>query len=655
MTGDRNGYASITGGVAELKHERMATFKQSLEQIVQLALERQAGLGSLPTIADDQSVIQGLRSLPRRLPPEGHEHGLEGSMKLLFEQVLPVLAQGQAGPRYYGFVTGGTLPSALLTDMVVSMLDANVQVHLPKETLSTVIEKYALDMVLDAMHMDRSQWTGTFTTGATTSNLLALSCARQATVQRACRIRKRRRRQAAADKSEPTARLYDYGQPDEDDQETDQVDGHDWDPAEDGLSGIDVPPVRVFVSQAHASVQKSAAILGIGRRNVIDLGRPYEKTQTSTKLAHSINQSSLDEEDEEQFEALLRAETLDFDLAKLEEALKECNDRAEAAIVVVGMGEVVTGALTDQTLAIRLMCDKYGAWLHMDAAFAAFVCLHDEYHWVSTHMGVCDSLTSDAHKTLNVPYDCGILFVKKHTSLRESTLFIPPDESQTFSHHESFMDDVCGPSPYGLSAASYLNASRMALGEKPSDAEILAATLPSPLHRNLENSRRFRALPVYISLLSQGHRGTREMVERQLAFADRVRQWLRSSKYYQVLTPATSALSARDPTNGRMRAAPGEKNPPRWEHDYWATTVVLFRAHPQECPVAAFRDAKQGHVRLIDAIKQNRRIYVSPGGYCGLGAVRLAVSNWFTGVDGDRDFDITTQALSEVMETGAVQ
>lgn len=138
-------------------------------------------------------------------------------------------------------------------------------------------------------------------------------------------------------------------------------------------------------------------------------------------------------------------------------------------------------------------------------------------------------------------------------------------------------------------------------------------------------------------------------MERQLAFAARIRAWMRESAYYQVLTPATSALSNAEPTNGRFRAAPGERNPPRWEHEYWATTVVLFRAHPRSCPVEAFRDPKQGHLRLIEAINVTRKIYVSPGGYCGLGGVRLAVSNWLTGVDGDADLDTTIGVLTQVM------
>lgn len=104
-------------------------------------------------------------------------------------------------------------------------------------------------------------------------------------------------------------------------------------------------------------------------------------------------------------------------------------------------------------------------------------------------MGVCDSLTSDAHKSLNVPYDCGILFVKKHSAIRESTQFIPPDESRTFMDHACYLDDICGPSRFA-GGPSYLSTNTMlSQDDDPSDMEMLAATLPSPLHRNLVCSR----------------------------------------------------------------------------------------------------------------------------------------------------------------------
>lgn len=134
------------------------------------------------------------------------------------------------------------------------------------------------------------------------------------------------------------------------------------------------------------------------------------------------------------------------------------------------------------------------------------------------------------------------------------------------------------------------------------------------------------------------------MVERQLAFAARVRSWMRACSYYEVLTPR-GALDRSEVQN--------EDAQKKWTHGFWATTVVLFRAHPQNCPIPAFRAS---HLRLMEAIKSTRQIYVSPCVYAGMGALRIAVSNWCTGLGGengsesDFDFDVTTKTLLQVMQ-----
>lgn len=321
---------------AELSHESFASFQDGLEKIKALALDRQTDLHSIPTIAKAAAIQEGLQSLPTRLPNEGDQLGLEKTLDLLFTTIIPTLASGQAGPRYFGFVTGGTLPSALLTDMVVSILDANVQVHLPKETLSTVIEQHALTMVKQLLNLDLHVWTGTFTTGATASNLLALASARQSVLQR---IVQKKRSQEGQEQGGALG-----------------VPLPAWDPAEDGIGGEDSPRCKVFVCQAHASIKKTAAILAIGRKNVIDVGKSTNSTLAGDIPSHG---------DADYISAA--AATLEFDLVALEDALRQCKQLGEGAIVVVGMGEVMTGALTDQTPALASLCKTYDAWLHMDA------------------------------------------------------------------------------------------------------------------------------------------------------------------------------------------------------------------------------------------------------------------------------------------------
>ncbi len=236
-------------------------------------------------------------------------------------------------------------------------------------------------MLVEMLSLE-GKWTGTITTGATASNILALGCARDALYRRM---------------------------------------GHD---PEEGPGSR----VSVFVALPHASIKKAASIVGIGRNNVRDMSS--------------------------------RMQILDFDLPRLEEELAV----SPCSIVVVGFGEVNTGALTAQIPALRALCDKYNAWLHIDAAFSAFVALLPEFSpWASAHLSMADSITSDAHKQLNVPYDAGLLFLP-----------VKGDPAR------SELDELCGP---GSGAApAYLSA-----GSVSNDSELQEqiAGYPSPLNVNL--------------------------------------------------------------------------------------------------------------------------------------------------------------------------
>ncbi|PWO00405.1 PLP-dependent transferase [Tilletiopsis washingtonensis] len=524
-----------------------------------------------PFVAPAAALDRALVVLPDELPEHGL--GLSRTTRVLLDDVAPALNPGQAGSRYFGFVTGGVLPSAAVADQLVTILDANVQVHLPTETVATLVEVHALKLTLSLLSLPVQRWTGTVTTGATSSNVLALACGRDAVLKRAMAAR-----------------------------------GHaDWDMAEDGLA--DAPAVTVYVALPHASIKKAAAIVGIGRARVVDLGQRVSVADSATA---------------EQL-ARARAAALDFDLDALEVRLAADSAAKQGAIVVVGMSEVNTGALAAQTPALRQLCDRYGAWLHIDAAFGAFASLVPGFEWVAEHLNLADSITSDAHKQLNVPYDCGLLFVQRHSP----------------TAHHSPLDELCGPGRG--SAPAYLAAPPKEEGEGSTDPVLAArreylGALPSPLFRNIENSRRFRALPLYAVLLSQGREGFRELVLRNVAFARRLEAWLRAEPCFDVLTPQCDAPK------------PDVSGPQPW-CGAWGYTIVLFAAS-SEAPTC-FR-GEGGGARLAQAIKDTQLVYMSATVWGGQRAVRAAISNWSTGTGSeDLDFTVTTEALRTVMRKAA--
>lgn len=477
-------------------------------------------LANCRVIAAKDDLDKAREVLPVRLTDQGL--GEEAATQLLLDTIAPALAAGQAGPRYYGFVTGGVTPVALAADVVASSYDSNVQVHLPNDTISTHVESLALDLVLDLLDIPVATFGGrTVTTGATASNVIGLALGREFAVGR--------------------------------------VKGQDWSVAEDGLGGVDID---VLCAGAHASIKKAAAINGIGRSRVLDL------TDEST-----------------------HDEPVAFDMAKLDQHLKAAKERGRGVIVCPSYGEVNTGAFTPNMTEIRRLCDEYGAWVHLDAAFGGFGALHEDFAAeVREGMMLADSLTLDGHKWLNVPYDCGLFYTR--SSKLHQTVFGP-----------------------GASAPAYLSTG--------------VTDIPSPLNVGIENSRRFRALPLYCSLIAYGKEGYQDIIRRNIAYARAVERWLRTdaSLYYDVLTPPST-------TGGQ-------------DGKFKILNIVLF-APKRSCGKANLQGEDAGS-QLVKTVNESGEMYLTATRWQGRSAARLAVSNHLTGLN-DRDLEIVKKRLMEVMQ-----
>jgi glutamate/tyrosine decarboxylase-like PLP-dependent enzyme len=125
-----------------------------------------------------------------------------------------------AGPRYFGFVIGGSLPAAVGADWLTSAWDQNAGMFVASPAAAAA-EEVAAGWLLELLGLPRSATTG-FTTGATMANFTALAAARQAVLARA-----------------------------------------GWDVGEDGLFGA--PQVHVLVgAERHATVDLALRYLGLG-------------------------------------------------------------------------------------------------------------------------------------------------------------------------------------------------------------------------------------------------------------------------------------------------------------------------------------------------------------------------------------------------------
>jgi glutamate/tyrosine decarboxylase-like PLP-dependent enzyme len=129
------------------------------------------------------------------------------------------------GPRYFGFVTGGTLPAALAANWLSSAWDQNAAMYI-MSPVGAVLEEISIQWLVDALGLPAGT-NGTFTTGATMANFTCMAAARH-------RV------------------LANLG----------------WDVEKDGL--FEAPPITVIVGEeAHVSLSKTLGLLGLGRDRVI--------------------------------------------------------------------------------------------------------------------------------------------------------------------------------------------------------------------------------------------------------------------------------------------------------------------------------------------------------------------------------------------------
>lgn len=211
-----------------------------------------------------------------------------------------------------------------------------------------------------------------------------------------------------------------------------------WDVESKGLNGA--PAVRVLVGEhAHATIFVALRLLGLGDENAIRV----------------------------------RAD----DAGRMDpEALAAELERGEGpAIVCAQAGEVNTGCF-DPFPALAEICEQHDAWLHVDGAVGLWAASSRKFDSLTEGLERADSWSTDAHKWLNVPYDCGFIAVADPDHLRGAM---------------------------GISAP-YLKPA--------SDARDSYQYVP-------ESSRRARGFPLYAALRSLGRNGVAELVERSSSLA----------------------------------------------------------------------------------------------------------------------------------------
>jgi glutamate/tyrosine decarboxylase-like PLP-dependent enzyme len=380
--------------------------------------------------------------LDEGLPDQGL--GTEAVLNKMEHVILPTLS-GSAGPRYLGFVTGGSTPAAVAGDLLVTMTDQNLSDR--SQATATAVEHHTLTMLRELFGLP-SEFEGAFVTGGTQANLVGLAVGRQWASERM-----------------------------------------GFDAAEDGLAGH--PPIPVLAAAPHASLLKAASVLGLGRKSRV----PVSCEPDSERM----------------------------DIPSLEAALRGL--KGAPAIVAASAGTVTTTAFDDLVRTADL-CERYNAFLHVDGAFGLFAATVPSLASRLEGLQRADSVATDAHKWLNVPYDAGLAFTR-HLALQERVF---------------------------QANAAYLSA-------------VERGDL---FHRTPENSRRWRALPAWMALQAYGREGVAAVVSRCCDLAAALGRWIEASEEYELLAPVTlnivcfaprhadpAVILGRLATDGRCFLSPG--------------------------------------------------------------------------------------------------
>ena len=213
-----------------------------------------------------------------------------------------------------------------------------------------------------------------------------------------------------------------------------------WDVEADGLQGA--PEITVVASaERHVTIDAALRYLGLGSRRVVAVDADQHGRIRPAALAAALR------------------------------------DVEGPVVVCLQAGNVNTGACDQFTDCIDA-AKSHDAWVHVDGAFGLWAAAAESTRPLVAGVAAADSWATDAHKWLNVPYDCGLAIIADSSA-----------QAGSMGAH-----------------ASYL---------------VQGGPVPDQMDLVPEFSRRGRGFPVWAALRSLGRQGVADLVERCCAHARR--------------------------------------------------------------------------------------------------------------------------------------
>jgi aromatic-L-amino-acid decarboxylase len=228
-----------------------------------------------------------------------------------------------------------------------------------------------------------------------------------------------------------------------------------------GLTHRNLPRLRIYTSdQAHSSAEKAAIALGLGEENVIRIPT------------------------DDQFR---------MDLNSLGQSIAEDRQNGLQPMAVVATVGTTSTASVDPVRDIGNLCREAKIWLHIDAAYGGGFAMLPEYEWMRKGWEVADSIVINPHKTVFVPLDFSVLYVRDLARLRRVFSLVPEYlRGDTVEAEKNYMD-------YGI-----------------------------------QLGRRFRALKAWIIWRSLGRAGVVARLREQIRLANLLADWIKKYDRFEL-------------------------------------------------------------------------------------------------------------------------
>src|SRR4029077_1699730 len=160
-----------------------------------------------------------------------------------------------------------------------------------------------------------------------------------------------------------------------------------------GLTDRDLPRFRIYTSdQAHSAAEKAAIALGLGEENVIRVPGDDQFRMDVKSLGRSVAQDR--------------------------------QNGFQPMAVVATVGTTATASV-DAIPEIAKICREEKMWLHIDAAYGGGFAMVPEYQWITKGWELADSIVINPHKTVFVPLDFSVLYVRELERLRRVFTLVP--------------------------------------------------------------------------------------------------------------------------------------------------------------------------------------------------------------------------------------